>query len=175
MSNSSLLAQAVLEPLLKTARKNLEHDGYLVPFLFVQFTVAGLRLVPLNLPQTGEQKRCYVAHLGSSFRRGGQPISAAAILSESWVVKAEAPAALAMMPSRHPAREEAITLVGRDALGTRMTHVVQPFTRDAHDRPVWGKHLIAVYDEPVQTAGRFDDLLHHLFLANRRDDHATHS
>lgn len=169
MSKPSLLAQTMLEPMLKTARKNLECEGYLIPFLFAQLSVAGLRLVPLDLPQNGEQKRRYITGLGSLFRRRKQIVMAAVIVSDSWFVAAQkTPAALTIPPSKHPSRQEAITLIGRDAQNARATHVVQPYVRDACNRPVWSEPAIALYDEPVQAAGQFDDLLDYLFLANRK-------
>lgn len=168
MSQSSLLTRAMLEPVLKTARRNLERDGCLAPFLFVQMSVAGLRLVPLGLPQTSEQKRRYLAHLGSSFCQHRQTISAAVMLTESWFVNVRAnPVGPMAQPSKHPMREEAIIMVGRDANNARTTQVIQPFDRDAQNRPVWSKSLIAVYDEPVQTAGKSRNLLDYLFLANQ--------
>jgi hypothetical protein len=169
MAIPSLLAKGVLEPMLNTARKNLARDGFLMPVLFVAVPDSRHGIVPLALPQTAEQKQRYFAHLGFLFRRSGQTVSAAAMLSESWFVNPQtAPAALKLMPSQHPCRQEAVVLIGRNAGNTRSTHVVQPFARDRHNRPVWGKDLIAVYNEPVQTAGKSLGLLDYLFLANRR-------
>jgi len=168
MSKPSFLAQAVLEPMLNTARKNLERDGYLVPVLFVQASIAGLQIGSLMLPQTPEQKRRYLAGLGSAFRQRDQMIRSAAMLSESWFVNAqETPGTMTIPPSKHPDRQEAISLIGRDANKTRITHVIKPITRDAQNRPLCGDPVIAFYNEPAQTTGKFNSLLDYLFLANK--------
>ncbi len=121
-----------------------------------------------GLPNTPEQKRVYFAQLGAHYGRHGQLIRAAVLVVESWLVESEEPpSAFRMRPSRHPGRQEALVLIGRDAPDTRSTQVIQPFTRDPRNKPVWSKPITAIYDEPATPGNRTQGLLDELFQANQ--------
>lgn len=164
MQQPSILTQAVIEPLLKTARQNLVRDGFLIPLLLVDLAAVAPVIVPLDLPTTSEQKQRYFRQLGVQLGRGGHSLQAAVMLSESWFVNAQqAPAVSRFSPSRHPCRQEAIVIMGRNADNTRVTQVITPFVRAENKQLVWGTSPIAVYDEPVKAAGKPIGLLDYLF------------
>lgn len=169
MQHSSILTRPVLEPMLKAARENLMCDGYLMPILFVAVAAVAPVIVPLELPATAERKERYFRQLGAQFAASGQIIREAVMLSESWFVNAkQAPAASQVPPSRHPCRQEAIFLMGRNTDKSRNTYVIEPFTRDGNNQPVWEKRPFAVFNEPAEAARHVSGLLDYLFLANRR-------
>lgn len=170
MNTVSMLTKGIAESLLKAALENVELDGFLVPVLFLDVTEQGRLIHTLKaMPNTPEQRQTYFNHIGSHYWRLGQRIQEAVVLMESWfVLPQEAPGALRMQPSQHPCRKEAVVLIGRDAANTRSTQVIQPITRDASNKPVWNKPLMALYDEPVKQGYSTQGLLDDLFQANQR-------
>jgi hypothetical protein len=168
MQDDSILKREFIEMVLATAKKNLEKDGWLQPVLFLQFTGGQRAVCPLGLPKVSDAKQAYFAALGASLHQAGKAIHEAAFLSESWFVEAQkAVSALDFAPSRHPQRQEAIVVIGRDAGRQRVSSVVQPFTRQAENRPVWGELVIATYNNAVETGWHPVGLLHYLFNANQ--------
>jgi hypothetical protein len=112
----------------------------------------------LELPDTTPEKEAYFTRLGAFFRRRGQPIDEAMTVVEGWYVDVrEHPDALTVPVSQHPARREVISIVGRNAPGTRHTFLVQPFSRDPLNQPVF---------EPIPAE---------LAQFNVRRDQGTHS
>ena len=166
MKSTSILAKAVVDAHLRTARQNLERDGFLQPALFLHLAGDQTLVMPLSLPKTSEQKASYFLHIGRYLVERGLVPSEALLLSESWwVAVQEAPAALEIPPSEHPSRRQAIILIGRSADNRRYAQVVQPYTRDAHKRPVWQPVQFAVYEEDKTAEFSSVGLLDYLFEA----------
>lgn len=164
MPTLSLLSRAVGESFLQTARQHLEKHGSLVSVLFITFA-GGKRIeIPLRLPTTTADKEAYFVSIGIAMASLNEVIAEAILLSEGWVVKAQqAPAALKLPPSQHPSRQEVITLIGRNAAGTRHTCAVQPFQRQPSGQFIWEALTFALYDEPAEHGGRAVGLLDYLF------------
>jgi len=154
MTNKTILVQKLVEAQLRAARQDLERDGGLQPLLYVLIVGDTALEMPLTLPDTPEMKTKYFFGIGRHLsERGFQPREAS-LVSESWFVAVrQAPAAMDFAPSKHPSRQEAIVLIGRSADNRRFTQVVQPFTRDKHNHPVWQAMPMAVYNE-TQTPGK---------------------
>jgi hypothetical protein len=171
MPDVSILDRTFMDAILATAKRNLEHDGRLCPVLFVQFDEGAPVGCLLDLPATVEGKRACLASVGWSMRREGKVVREALLLAEGWFVKVQTGTIdLMMRPSQHPLRQEAITIMGRDASGTRTSTVVQAFGRDSGDKPVWTEPVVASYNEPVGVGYQPVGLLDCLFDAaiNRR-------
>lgn len=169
MHIQSLLSQKAGEAILRAACQNLETDGSLVSFLF--FTLAnGKRAeIPLRLPATTEDKETLFVTLGMTLVSVGVTVSEAVMLSEGWIVNAQkAPAALKLPPSQHPSRQEAITIIGRNAEDTRSTCVVQPFSRSSAGKLIWEALLFALYDEPTTAGSKVKGLLDYFFIGQRQ-------
>ena len=169
MPTLSLLSRSIGESFLQTARQNLEKYGSLVSILFITFA-SGKRIeIPLQLPATTEDKETYFVSIGGAMASLNEVIVEAVLLSEGWVVNAQqAPASHKLPPSQHPSRQEAITLIGRNAAGTRHTCAVQPFHRQPSGQFIWNVLTIALYDEPVARGGRAVGLLDHLFIGQEQ-------
>lgn len=164
MQSSSLLTQRAVDPILAIARHNLEADGRLLPVLFVRFRDGRQSLLPLELSANPNAKRRHLEALGHALNRNG--VAEALFLGEGWCVDARtAPDALKVRPSRHPCRQEAIALVGRNRPNTRHTCVLQPFGRDSQNKPVWQSPLRAVYDQEVTRDTQASGLLDWFFAS----------
>lgn len=159
---NSILTQAVVEHILKTARTLLVADGHLHSVLFLRFGDGRQGMLHLHLPEEGEKRPGYMVALGAQIQRSGRVIDEAVIVLEGWVVLAPKPPFVA--PSQHPNRQEAIVVCGRNADNTRMTSVVQPFLRDAHDCIEFEPIELAQYDQPVTEATKALGLIDFLFL-----------
>jgi hypothetical protein len=61
---TSLLKQPLVENILATARQNLVLDGHLVPMLFVAIARGKLLAIPLQLPDTPQDKWVFFRQLG---------------------------------------------------------------------------------------------------------------
>ena len=166
MTTKSILVQEIIDENLRTARQNLEQDGLLQPVLFLHLAANDILVVPLTLPDTFEKKALFFFEMGRRLHEQGLQPSEAVFLSESWFLSVqEAPDAMKLPPSEHPSPQEAIVAVGRNADNSRYTQVVQPFTRDKHNRPVWQAILIAVYDEKQTPGNGSVSILDFLFEA----------
>lgn len=169
MSQSILLSKEFIDAVLNNMRGNLERDGYIHPMLLIYpfaLSDVDVTMVPLKLPDDSQKQAQYFKSIGHRLLRTGCIPTEAIFLSESWYVNNQtAPAARRMLPHEHPTRQEAIIIAGRNAYNTRSSSVVQPFTRDKNNRPVWQKLSVAVYDEPssgsttVQVLDYFFDAL----------------
>ena len=138
MSHKSLLTKEAADEILQTARQNKVKDGELSPALFLHIAVNNLIIMPVFLPHGSDKRTTYFVEVGRNLRRNGIIPSEALLLTEGWFVAVqETPAALKFAPSQHPARQEAIFLVGRDAGDTRFTHVIQPMSSADGQRPRW--------------------------------------
>jgi len=165
MTAMSILAKPSIDVWLKQAKSNLEQDGYLATVLFVKSVSEQLVMVDsalLMLAQNPQQRQLMISAIGKRLVDEIGEISEAVILLDTWTVMK--PGGLNIPISQDPRRQEAITVSGRDARNTRTTSVVQPFLRDDHNRPVWGKIPIAVYNEPTKNNPTSIGLLDHLFF-----------
>ncbi len=160
----SILDSEFLVRLFVVAKCNLEKDGRLYPVLFVVSRDGRLGTMLLHFPKDSSEKRAYMSKLGEHLRKEAGEIMEAVMLVEGWFVDARtAPSALKYPPSQHPAREEALTLFGRNARGTRSSSVVQLFSRGEGNRPVWGRIVNEAYNEPTSSDHWADSLLDCLF------------
>jgi hypothetical protein len=164
MSDISILDKAFIDHILATARRNLECDGKLWPVLFVRFN-EGMPVPSLmDFPDTTEERQAYLAAVGSSMRREGKVVREALLLMEGWIVKVRSGAHdLALPPSQHPLRQEAITIMGRDASGTHTSSVVQTFQRNEKNKVIWSEALLASYNQAASQGCQPVGLLDCLF------------
>jgi hypothetical protein len=165
MNSRSVLMKESVDQILASARKNLEVCGYLAPVLIIRLTNGELNLIPLQLPQTSEEKQTYFRAIGISLRRSGKLVQEALMLSEGWFVQAEkSPESWNIIPSQHPDRKEAITAVGCNRDGTRHTSVIQPYTRSNPGKFSWESPAITLYNKPVERGSFPVGLLEYLFI-----------
>lgn len=149
MSKRSILSKQEIDKIMHAARECMENGNCLNQLLLLQVARDRFLHMPLNLKGDADAKSVQLFTIGASLHAQGLSPHAALLLSESWFVKPlEAPAAMQFAPSKHPARQEAIIIVGRSADNQRYSQVVQPFTRDMRNKPVWQPLLFATYDEP---------------------------
>ncbi len=149
MAKRSILAKQEIHDILQAAKQWMRNGQCLKQLLLVQ--VAGDRFLhmPVNLEGDADAKSVQLFTIGASLHSQGLTPIAALLLSESWfVMPLETPAAMEFAPSKHPARQEAIIIVGRSADNKRYSQVIQPFTRDEREKPVWQPLLLESYDEP---------------------------
>ena len=149
MSNRSILAREEIDKIMQITKQCAEDGQPVEQLLLLQVASNRFLHMPLTLEGDADAKSVHLFTIGASLRAQGLTPSAALLLSESWFVKPlEAPAAMQFAPSKHPARQEAIIIVGRSADNRRYSQVIQPFTRDARNKPIWQPLLLATYDEP---------------------------
>jgi hypothetical protein len=164
MSKRSILSREEIDKILKVARDCMENGQCLKQLLLIQ--VAGDRFLhmPIHLEGDADAKSVQLFTIGASLHAQGLTPTAALLLSESWFVKPlEAPAAMEFAPSKHPARQEAIIIIGRSADNKRYSQVIQPFTRDEREKPVWQPLLLEDYDEPRTSHDGPTGILDYLF------------
>ena len=159
---SNILGKTTLLDLLKEARNNLEGDGTLQPMLFIELSIGKGIILPLEIPNDSAVKYRMFQSIGNHVREQKGAIKDAVLLCETWIVEAkEAPDATKYMPSQHPCRKEAIVLVGRNADKTRSAIVIQTFTRDEHNAPVWSDPQVSIsksYTKGMVAKGLLDAL-----------------
>lgn len=155
--------QKVLLELLQQARLNLEKDGSLTPMLFVKLHTGEDLIGEIQLPDDSEQKRLMFSAIGRDIQAEHGSIEEAILLSEIWYVDArEAPNASQYPPSQHPSRQEAIVMVGRNKAKTRSAIVIQTFTRNEHNAPVWSEPHVNIV-KPGTEGMAAEGLLDYLF------------
>jgi hypothetical protein len=149
MSKRSILVKQEIDKLLQIAKQCAEQGHPIHQELILQVAGDQLLHMPLTLQGDAEAKASQFLVLGRQLHERGLAPCEAVLLCESWFVNVQTtPAALKFAPSEHPARQEAIVAIGRSADNRRYTQVVQPFTRDQANRPVWQPLPLAMYDEP---------------------------
>ena len=157
-----ILEKEVLLDLLKDGRTSLEESGTLRPMLFIELSNGEGIISPLQMPDESDEKYRMFYEIGRQIRLKFGAIQNAVTMSETWTVYAnEAPDATKYPPSQHPCRREAILLVGRNADKTRSACVIQTFTRDEHNAPVWSEPQVMISDsgkEGTVTQGIIDAL-----------------
>jgi hypothetical protein len=166
MDSTSILTKPVIDAWLRVAKRNLKKDGYLVSVLFAKLTndrIATVNLGELTRAKDHQQKQLVMSMIGKKLRSEVGDFTEAVMIVEGWYVGGQEPGALSIAPSQHPARQEAICIMARNASNTRTTSVIQPFTRDADNQPVWGKIPLAVYNASPGTSPAPMGLLDYLF------------
>jgi hypothetical protein len=173
-TDESILLQSFVEGILNQARQNLQKDGAVAPVLFLQFQDGEGGIMPLDLPDTHEERRLYFTAIGLAFLAEGKQVDEALFLSETWYVGADKNERLTpdVAPSEHPRRREAITIVGRDAARSRYTVVIQPFGRDKQQKPIFEALAVAEYNTFGTLTSGPVSLLDHLFPKRSRVLHA---
>ena len=142
---STLFQRESLLEILQEGRKNLETDGSLYPMLFIELSNGKGFISPLEIPDDTVMKYRMFQAIGKKIHSEQGAIKDAMLLTETWIVETkEAPDATKYMPSQHPCRKEAIVLVGRNADKTRSAIVIQTFTRDEHNAPVWSDPQVSI-------------------------------
>ena len=139
MDSASILIKPVIDKWLQDAKKYLKKDGYLAPMLLVKFTnnqVMSIALTDLVQTNDFQLKRLYFTTVGNKLRDKHGEIDEAVMIVEGWYVRG---GTLNVLPSKHPLRQEAICIIGRNASKTRVTSVIQPFVRGKNKQPLWKK------------------------------------
>lgn len=162
----SILSKEFVEEVLSIAQDNLIRDGALKPVLFLQYEFDERVVFPLELPDTTEEKQIYFAAIGVAIRKSGKKIYEAMQITETWYVANEENL-LEISPSEHPNRKEAISVFGRDRQGKLATILLQPFSRDIHNQPIFEPIEIEQYNVPINTGIHPVGLLDYLFLPHR--------
>ena len=157
-----LLEKKVLLNLLKDGRTSIEESGTLRPMLFIEMSNGAGIICPLMMPDESEEKYQMFYTLGKQIRSKLGSFQNAVTMLETWTVNAkEAPDATKYPPSQHPCRQEAIVLIGRNADKTCSAIVIQTFTKDEHNAPVWSEPQVMISDigeEGVVAKGLLDAL-----------------
>jgi hypothetical protein len=162
----SILSQEFVEPILTVTKEFLRYHHHLGPALFLRMEDGDQGVIPLAYLDdlsTIEERREYFASLGLSIRLAGSKIREALFVSEVWYVEPEEFNTLDVAPSQHPSRKEGISIVGRNGDGTRFTEVLQPFSRDVNNQPIFGLLKDAKYNVPLDEESRPTGLMDCLF------------
>jgi hypothetical protein len=162
----SILSREFVEPILTVTKEFLRYHEHLGPALFLRMEAGEKGVIPLAYLddlRTIEERREYFASLGLSVRLVGNKIREALFVSEVWFVVPEEMESLDVPPSQHPSRKEGISIVGRESKGTRFTQVLQPFSRDVNDQPIFEPLKDAKYNVPLDDVSRPSGLIDHLF------------
>ncbi len=153
----SLLVKSYIDIFLKVAKENLERDGDLMAILSVKLAdnrIELIQLVDFMFAQNSIERQAVLSELGQQIRDKKGHIHEAVLLSGAWCVTGHPLEAASAPPSQHPARQEVITIFGRNAENTRSTVVIQPYIQDTQQRFDWQASLIADYNQPVTQATR---------------------
>jgi hypothetical protein len=162
----SILSQEFVEPILTVTKEFLRYHHHLGPALFLRMEDGDQGVIPLAYLDdlsTIEERREYFASLGLSIRLAGSKIREALFVSEVWYVEPEEFNTLDVAPSQHPSRKEGISIVGRNGDGTRFTEVLQPFSRDVNNQPIFGLLKDAKYKVSLDEESRPTGLMDRLF------------
>lgn len=149
-TDQSMLTDKFMYTLLTTAKKNLVRDSYLVPTLFVKVEKSATLLVVTlaDMPNDTTQRPRYFQTLRARLRKDVGEIAEAIYLGEMWWAPVTSLHDVGKIAaSAHPARQEAIILVGRNAGNSSHALLIQPFGRDSQRRPVWDKVPVESYGQ----------------------------
>ena len=142
---TTLFQKETLLGILQEGRKNLEQAGSLQPVLIIELSNGKGFISFLEMPDDTATKYRMFQTIGKKIHAEQGTIKDAVLLTESWIVEAmNAPDATKYMPSQHPCRKEAIVLVGRNVDQTRSAIVIQTFTKDEHNAPVWSEPQVSI-------------------------------
>lgn len=146
---SVIFGKTALFDLLKDARKTLEENGTVKPMLFLELSNGAGFITALQMP--GEQKLKYrmFQEIGETIQLCGVAIEDAILLTETWIVPlTEATDVDKDISSQHPCRQQAIALIARNAARTHVAIVIQTFSIDEHNAPVWSEPRVIISDSP---------------------------
>ena len=164
MSNRTILAKQEIDQIMQVAKQCAEQGGCVRQLVLLHVAGDQFLQMHLNLEGDADAKAVQLLTIGAGLYARGLTPSEALLVSESWIVNAQkAPAAMQFAPSQHPARQEAIVIVGRSADNRRYSQVIQPFMRDKANRPVWQPRFLATYDEPRTAQDGPTGVLDYLF------------
>jgi hypothetical protein len=164
-NSETILTEDFVKQILHDARMHLGEFGGLPTTLFVLLDNNDHVLFPLAIPETHEEKCAYFGLLGFSIQDSDRQVQEAILVAESWYVgKSEIDVQLDVAPSQHPDRKEAITLVGRDCTGSKSAYAIQPFSRDAKNKPVFEPLEMDQFDGSPPTEHYSTGLLDYLFF-----------
>jgi len=167
--SETILSEPFAHIILHEAKAYLRKYPELPPALFALLDNREHVHLPLMLPETHQEKRAYFDLLGSSLSNSGKGLLEAIMIAESWYV--EQPTQPSVRPSQHPNRKEAITLVGRNASGSESIFALQPFARDARQKPIFEPLQLKTVSGDFPAAFYLVGLLDYLFTGNQRIQH----
>lgn len=151
----------MVDQILREARKDLLKYKHIEPALFMHIAPDHRTVLMLEkLPRTPEGRHAYLRALGQHIRSRGDHVLHAMILMETWFVQSEA--LMNVMPSQHADRKSAISLFGRNDLGTHQTYVIHPFAWFG-DKLVFEDIAHEAYDEGSEDGQKGYGLLDALF------------
>lgn len=158
----SLLNKEQLLTFLQLARLRLEQNGSLTTILMTSLHTGEVLVDGVQLPDDFVQKCLLLKSIGRKIREEHGGIREAVLVAETWYIDAHgAPNATRYRPSQHPCRQEAITIMGRGEDKGRTAIVIQTFTRDEHNAPVWLEphiNVVAPGEEGMAARGILDYL-----------------
>ena len=150
LEDSFFLSNEILLVMLENRKKTLEEKGVLRPLLFIELSNGERFSTPAMMPGNSEKYRVFQA-LGKEIRLQKGTIKDVVLTCKTWIDNAqEGPDAIDPMPSQHACLDEAIVLMGRNADQTRSAIVIQKFTRDEHNAPVWSAPQITMVDSSAK-------------------------
>lgn len=144
----SLLTREYAQSILQIEKEFLVKGQSCVPKMLIMLHSGKMGI--LSIPEMGSdssEKRLVFNMLGQKLRAEKGSIKEAILIAESWTVKASAPGFSKFAPSKHPAREEAIVIVGRNEDKSCSLTIIQPFGRDKKEKPIWQEPIISVSGE----------------------------
>lgn len=159
----SILSREFVNGIHALSKENFRKYRYIAPALIFQFVYDERIVIPLDLPETVEEKQAYFSAIGLAARRLGKRIYEALVVSSSWYITNEVEW-FSHPPIQHPNRKEALQIIGRDYRGERTTILLQPFVRDTDNRPIFEAPRIEQYNFPIKTGIKPVGLLDYLFL-----------
>ncbi|MEZ4678234.1 MAG: hypothetical protein R2932_28870 [Caldilineaceae bacterium] len=144
----SLLTREHLQSILNIEKGFLSNGESCVPKVLVMLHSGETGIVTIpELGSDSNEKRLMFNALGQKLRAEKGSIKEAVFIAESWMVNASAPDSNKYAPSEHPAREEAIVVVGRNEDKSYSLIAIQPFGRNKKDKPVWREPIISISGE----------------------------
>ncbi len=160
----SILNADNIQNILKIAKENVERNGALQPVVFLHLTSGEHLVTPFDTSGTSQDKIIAMARIGFSLAKQGKAVAEAIMLAEGWFVsQMDGKLDLTTPPSEQPQRREAIVLVGRNASRSRVSSVLQPFTRNGNGI-VWQEMELVAFNEPPAAKLELAGLLDFLFV-----------
>jgi hypothetical protein len=152
MSNESqpesLLTREYVQGILNIETGCLDKGISCVPKVLVKLHSgkSGILTIP-EMGSDSNRKRLIFYALGRKLRAEHGGIREAVFIVDSWIIDASTPGSTKFAPSQHPAREEAIVIVGRNEDKSCSLIAIQPFDRDKKEKPIWQEPIISISGE----------------------------
>jgi hypothetical protein len=144
----SLLTRKYAQCILEIEKGFLIKGQSCVPKVLIMLHSGETGIIPI--PQLGsdsDKKRLLLNALGQKLRAERGSIKEAIFIAETWMLKASAPDSNKFAPSEHPAREEAIVIVGRNEDKSCSIIAIQPFSRNKKEKLIWQEPIISLSGE----------------------------